>query len=160
MAKVSPAPGPLSETHGHCWIWTGATDGGGRYGRIGDGAGSSVATHRLAYETWVGPIPEGFELDHLCRVTLCCNPSHLEAVPHVVNVHRGASIQARNAAKTHCHRGHELVGSNVRIRKSDGGRICIACERINYANRQAKIRRGEIPRSGGRIGRPKGQPAR
>lgn len=159
MAKVSMQPCPQMSNAGDCWVWTGATDGGGRYGSIGY-ARKVWRTHRLAYTLLVGPVPDGMDLDHLCRVTLCCNPAHLEPVTHQTNIHRGVSIQARNAAKTHCHRGHELAGDNLRVRVSDGGRVCLACERINYENRQAKIRRGEITRRGGQIGRPRGQSAR
>jgi hypothetical protein len=48
-----------------------------------------VIAHRLSYEWLVGPVPEGMELDHLCRVRHCVNPSHLEVVTHSVNVIRG-----------------------------------------------------------------------
>lgn len=68
-----------------CWIYTGATTNG--YGVIGLGRRSDGTrqTHRVAYELFVGPIPDGLHLDHLCRVTLCCNPEHLEPVTQAEN---------------------------------------------------------------------------
>jgi hypothetical protein len=154
IVKVVHTPGPLSSTSGDCWVWTGATDGDGRYGCIGY-QGKVVRTHRLAYELLVGAPAAGHDLDHLCRVTLCCNPVHLEPVTHVVNVHRGESIQARNAAKTHCHRGHPFEGENLRINGA-GGRICLTCQQINYNIRRARIAAGEIPPRGGKRGRRPG----
>ena len=63
-----------------CWLWTASTLNG--YGQIKAGGrfGKILLAHRVAYEMLVGPIPEGLQLDHLCRVTLCVNPKHLEPV--------------------------------------------------------------------------------
>ena len=76
-----------------CWLWTGSRDGKG-YGYYSwqePGKGARIASaHRTAYELLVGPIPEGLELDHLCRNTLCVNPDHLEPVTHQVNMTRAA----------------------------------------------------------------------
>ena len=83
-----------------CWLWTGHLNhkGYGRYGRIG--------AHRLTYIMFNGPIPEGYEPDHLCRVHNCVNPAHSEAVTKRVNILRGVSFSAVNAAKTRCPKGH------------------------------------------------------
>lgn len=62
-----------------------------------------MVTHRITYLFYVGPIPDGLELDHLCRVRACCNPDHLEAVTRLVNVRRG------NAVKTRVVRPHGTV---------------------------------------------------
>ena len=69
-----------------CWLWQGATvkqpeayGGDAHYGKA-YAYGRLQPTHRLVYKLMVGPIPEGLELDHKCRVPLCCNPAHLEAV--------------------------------------------------------------------------------
>ena len=77
-----------------CWEWTGGTVGGG-YGRFRGGVGHGrdgfskrIYVHRYAYELLVGPIPAGYEVDHQCRNTICCNPAHLEPVPHDVNSQR------------------------------------------------------------------------
>lgn len=81
MQKVSvQSPG--------CWIWTAGTTGKTGYGAFHDGT-RSITAHKFVYELLVGPTPDGMELDHLCRVRLCCNPDHLEPVTHAVNTARG-----------------------------------------------------------------------
>jgi hypothetical protein len=92
-AKVNK-DGPLSAHRpdlGPCWLWTAAHH---RYGIFQPEKGNQLA-HRIAYEMLVGPVPEGLELDHLCRVTLCVNPAHLEPVTHRENVRRGKSVALR-----------------------------------------------------------------
>lgn len=65
---------------GDCWIWTGAKNPKG-YGSVSNGKkGSSALAHRKSYMLTVGPIPNGYEIDHLCENTSCVNPEHLEAV--------------------------------------------------------------------------------
>ena len=113
-----------------CWIWTGATAMG--YGRINAGGrhGKSLQAHRVAYEFMVGPIPAGLQLDHLCRNKRCVNPLHLEAVTQRENLLRGDTIPGRNAAKTHCIRGHEFTPDNTILRgRVEGGRDCRTCKR-------------------------------
>lgn len=73
---------------GRCWEWTGGRDGNG-YGRIRVG-GRQQGAHRISYELFVGPVPTGLELDHLCRLRHCVNPGHLEPVTHAENMRRGA----------------------------------------------------------------------
>jgi len=77
---------------GSCWLWTAGKFPAG-YGCLGVG-GKSVLTHRFSYELLVGPIPEGLEIDHLCRVRACCNPSHLEPVTSAENVQRARLVAA------------------------------------------------------------------
>lgn len=111
MAKVEPEP------NSGCWLWLGALNGKG-YGvfeRFGVGRRRANTAHRFSYEVHRGPIPEGLDLDHLCRVHQCVNPSHLEAVPRRVNLLRGAGFNAINAAKTHCRLGHPFSGDNLVI---------------------------------------------
>ena len=93
LRKVFEAYGPVNPDA--CWIWLGATCGKGehKYGQImtgsrSDGSRKVRQTHDVMYEALVGPVPEGLELDHLCRVKLCCNPRHLEPVTHLVNNQR------------------------------------------------------------------------
>jgi hypothetical protein len=69
-----------------CWHWRG---GGDRYGQFWF-QGRLQLAHRVSYQLFVGDIPEGLELDHLCRNTKCVNPSHLEAVTHEINCQRHA----------------------------------------------------------------------
>lgn len=65
-----------------CWLWTGSTNG--KYPKFSagtvDGRTVLVYAHRWSYEHFVGAIPEGLQIDHLCRVVTCVNPEHLEPV--------------------------------------------------------------------------------
>lgn len=80
---------------GDCLRWTGLIRANG-YGKISV-QGRLVYVHRLAYEVAKGPIPDGLEIDHLCRVRDCINPDHLEAVTHAENVRRiPAHLRARS----------------------------------------------------------------
>lgn len=104
--------------------------------------------HRLVYETLCGPIPGGLQLDHLCRNRGCCNPWHLEPVPSRVNTLRGETLQAKNAAKTHCLRGHALAGENLIVRP-DGTRNCRECRRERA--RQSHQRNLDVRRERSRL---------
>lgn len=111
-----------------CMVWAGGKVHNG-YGVFSNGR-RQVYAHRWSYEMWVGPIPDGLQLDHLCRVRDCVAPAHLEPVTARENLLRGDTVNARNAAKTHCPNGHELAGAN--LRKADaarGRRQCETCHR-------------------------------
>lgn len=110
-----------------CWEWSAHRQSNG-YGKIREaGQGSKkLFVHRVSYEMFVGPIPAGFQIDHLCRVRHCLNPAHLEAVTPRVNTLRGETITAVNAAKTHCPQGHEYTPENTYM-AADGKRSCRGC---------------------------------
>jgi hypothetical protein len=111
-----------------CWEWRGGRHTAG-YGVL-RWQGKTGYAHRISYEMTVGPIPEGLQIDHLCRNRLCVNPSHLEAVTRRVNILRGTGFSARHAAKTHCPQGHPYAGHNLTF---DGGaRRCRECRRAHY----------------------------
>lgn len=119
-----------------CWLWRGAISGSGYkrgrgYGRIfvGDGPHRRELAHRWAYEQFVGPIPEGLTLDHLCRVPLCVRPDHLEPVPAEVNIARGRGVGVVNHCKNVCAHGHAFDEANT-IRWGPNGRWrrCRACQ--------------------------------
>jgi hypothetical protein len=113
-----------------CWVWQLSLTTGG-YGQIRiPELKRQGPAHRVYYERLVGPIPEGLELDHLCRNRACVNPSHLEPVTHQVNGLRGVGPCAENARKTHCIRGHELAGANLYVRRDTGRRQCKACREL------------------------------
>ena len=102
-----------------CWEWQGSTDGRG-YGCVGMD-GRKVSVHRLTYTWFVGPIPDGLEIDHLCRNILCCNPDHLEAVTMAENMRRRRLIV--------CRRGHDDW-----VPRTDGSRRCRTCFRERHRN--------------------------
>ena len=120
---------------GICWEWTGARTSKikGGYGRFKLNGKLKLA-HRITYQIKYGDIPEGFELDHRCRNRCCCNPDHLEAVTHKVNIQRGLTGNY-NKIKTHCPRNHEYTPDNLKKTK-DGSRDCKTCHRDReYARR-------------------------
>jgi hypothetical protein len=71
-----------------CWIWQLALSKAG-YGVYGGGSGDERGlAHRWYWAERNGPVPDGLELDHLCRVRACVNPDHLEPVTHRENCRR------------------------------------------------------------------------
>jgi len=124
-----------------CWEWTAAiTDTGyGIYyvGRNAEGRKVNVRAHRFAYEALVAPIPEGLQLDHLCRNRACINPAHLEPVTQIENIRRGEGMGAKWARRTHCDNGHPLSGANLGTSKY---RRCLACHREKERARRSARR--------------------
>lgn len=117
-----------------CWIYPTRNESGyGVIGLPGRGGGTAKA-HRLAYEHVVGPIPEGMDLDHLCRVRACCNPAHLAPVDRSTNNLRGL----RHSRQENCKQGHPLSGEN--LRQTDRQRVCRTCERQRSRTYQQKKR--------------------
>ena len=108
-----------------CWLFNGALTTNG-YGQLWDvSVRRARPAHRISYELLVGEIPAGFDLDHLCRVRHCVNPSHLEVCTRKENTRRGIGPSAVNAAKTHCSRGHEFTVLNTVWEKCHRGTILV-----------------------------------
>lgn len=116
-----------------CWIWCGSLLLHGGYGQFNNGR-TMVLAHRWAYEHFVGPIPDGLDLDHLCRVRSCVNPEHLEPVTRSENLRRG---YAARGVKSHCAQGHPFDEVNT-FPRHDGGRGCRICR--NNASRASKAK--------------------
>lgn len=147
--KNGPVPAYRSDL-GPCWIWTGALASGYGTFRTPDPVnrrGRLVRAHRFAYELVVGPIPDGLELDHLCRVRACVNPAHGEPVTHAENVRRCphmyepsqmALIGDFQRAKTHCPQQHPYDESNTSIDRN-GHRHCRACARERWHRRKGVV---------------------
>ena len=125
----------IPEPNSGCLIWLGPLNNSG-YGQMktgykSEGTRRTYLVHRIAYEHFVGPIPEKMDLDHLCRVRCCVNPAHLEPVTRRENNLRGIGPQvhrARKAAQQYCKRGHQLFGDNMFL-NSEGKRACKACRK-------------------------------
>lgn len=124
-----------------CWLWTGnlTNTGYGAY-QIKRNGKFIRGAHRVAYFLFVGPIPDGLQLDHLCRVRHCANPAHLEPVTSQENTLRSPfTMASRWASRTHCGYGHEFTPENTYV-PPKGGRACRTCKR--------RIRRNSRNRSG------------
>lgn len=105
-----------------CWLWLGYTDKNG-YARL-----NGQNAHRVFYETHVGPVPEGFDVDHLCKRRNCVNPAHLEAVSEVENLRRQTRTVTFEAKHFEiCREGHPMEGDNLRMYA--GKRTCAQCTR-------------------------------
>jgi hypothetical protein len=115
---------PITESG--CLVWLGRSSErhGLSYGYFRSHRKTALV-HRAAYESEYGPIPHGLEIDHLCRVTLCVNPDHLEAVTHQDNCLRGNGVSGINARKTHCIRGHRYTKDTIAL--GNYGKYCRTC---------------------------------
>lgn len=131
--KVAPEP------NSGCWLWMASCTAEG-YGQFWLEK-TNVRAHRWIYEFSVGPIPDGLQIDHLCRVRSCVNPAHLEAVDQQTNLLRGEGLTAINARKTHCPAGHPYSGENL-YNNPRGARICRTCGRQRSRIERAAKQKG------------------
>lgn len=127
-----------------CWEWLAAKNNRG-YGVLYRGGKPSHMTyaHRVSYEAFVGPIPAGLQIDHLCNNKACVKPSHLKPVTGRENVLRSETAPtAVNAAKTECIHGHLFDEVNTYVDKR-GRRHCRACSKLSERRRkQRRLREG------------------
>ena len=135
--KVDKIGGP-----GACWRWKGMWDSGRRYGLFdifnNKNGKKRTGAHRVAYELEVGPIPEGYVIDHFrCGKKACCNPAHLEPVTSEENTRR---VGRR---KPFCQRGHPHNEKNSYF-TSSGQRHCKACRILSQI---AMLKRGGAGRT-------------
>ncbi|BBA98317.1 hypothetical protein RVR_4454 [Actinacidiphila reveromycinica] len=127
-----------------CLTWT-AYRNKENYGRFSF-EGRKWLAHRLAYVAANGPIPDGLEIDHLCRNRACVRVSHLEAVTRRVNLLRGTGFAATNAQVTHCPQGHAYTPDNTYVQPRTRQRDCRACKREQeHGGRPASADRTHCP---------------
>src|SRR6266536_4569929 len=128
---------------GPCWLWMAACSSTG-YCQIRVDR-RSVYVHRLSYEWHVGPIPDGYQIDHLCRVRLCVNPRHLQAVTQLENIRRGVSPNVLVRKLGYCKRGHEMTLANT-YHRPKGGIMCRACGLLRAARPELMQQKREYQR--------------
>ena len=131
-----------------CWIYTKAPSSSTGYPNLGLKLARGMSAHRASFLAFVGPIPDGFHVDHTCHNRAvdcpggtclhrrCVNPDHLEAVTARDNILRSPHTMAGKwARRTHCDSGHELV-ENAR-----GDRTCSTCQRDRRRERKRQVDR-------------------
>lgn len=139
LKKLSDIPAPdrfwplvdFLSSGNSCWLWLGYTSDQG-YGMFRDDQRKHWYAHRWAYVATSGEIPDGLQLDHLCRVRACVNPAHLEAVTLRENQLRGMSLPGQNARKRYCIRGHDLENpaNLIYVTTRPTERVCRECRQI------------------------------
>ena|SRR3990167_3261492 len=120
-----------------CWNWKGSRIQGYGYFRLGKWR----RAHRISYEWSKGKIPNGLQIDHLCRNRSCVNPNHMELVTLQENVKRGDSGLWQKL-KTHCPQGHEYNKENIGswgLKRNK--RSCKICHKLRERNRKALKKR-------------------
>lgn len=129
-------PEPMSG----CWLWMGSIGSHG-YAQVRVKEGTTVV-HRILYIEKYGAIPEGLELDHLCRLRCCVNPEHLEPVTRRENIRRGVAPSAKQMRQTHCKKGHLFTKENTQWYKTKYGvgRKCAACQSAYRETHREEIR--------------------
>jgi hypothetical protein len=141
--KNGPVPAHRPDL-GPCWVWTASRTPAG-YGQIANNDRVLVTAHRWAWEQENGPVPDGLELDHLCRNRACVRTSHLEAVTGAVNAQRGLKGDLKPSAPLRevCANGHLMTPENRFSRKDGTGRKvgCRQCSRDSSRRYYDRTRR-------------------
>lgn len=139
-----------------CWLWQGYTQDNG-YGYISGGRRAArLLVHRASYEAFIGPIPDGLQVDHTCHNPencppgpscmhrRCVNPEHLEAVTPGVNTLRSGGPSAVNARRTHCTHDHPFTDENTYVAPG-GGRRCKVCATADARAVREKMKMVRVP---------------
>ena len=144
-----------------CWLWIGAKNAFG-YGIFSVTVGKlrrKSGAHRWSYVLFVGSIPDGLEVDHLCKRRVCVRPSHLEVITRIENMRRSDAPGMEQHRTGLCKRGHSLSDA---FRKRNGHvSYCRTCRRARYRERyrtDASFRERTLARTGARIQRIKRDP--
>lgn len=123
------------ENESGCWIFAGAKRYG--YGAVGLPDGRTALAHRVTFEHFIGEIPAGLDLDHLCRTRACCNPWHVEPVTRRVNANRG--LRGKGYRDEVCPNGHAYTAATTRT-SYRGGRQCLVCAQASQLRKNAARR--------------------
>ena len=133
----------MPEPNSGCWLWMGSQAAHG-YGMLSVN-GKPCRAHRVSWEMYNGPIPDGLHILHKCDNPPCVNPSHLYAGTHKDNMRdRSERRRHHEMKKTHCRNGHPFDGDNVASKPNSRERVCVTCRRINneaYRRRKGAKRR-------------------
>ncbi len=138
-AKVQDRFWPKVEATGFCWNWIANRVGGYGSFYLGGPSRGVGRAHRVAYMLLVGPIPDGYELDHLCRNRACVNPDHLEPVTKHENQLRSPVTKSGLNARLRCAKGHEINPAFAYLRADTGTYKCDTCQYL--AGRRQNIRK-------------------
>lgn len=134
--------GKIQPSDSGCWLWHSSKN------RLGYGefliSGKVRSAHRVAYELWLGPIPVGLDIDHLCNVRNCVNPNHLRACTRSENVMAPHSncLPVQRLRMTHCKRGHEFTPENTIRDARNNARACRECGRKRWREYAKRKRDG------------------
>lgn len=132
---------------GNCWEWQVPSASPTSRGRFWY-EGRHETPYKWGYEFFIGKVPDGLQLDHLCENPACCNPWHLDPVTPKVNTLRCVKAPATiNSKKTHCSNGHLYDEINTQWINSKEGRYrrCRACgnpRTKEYQRRRRATQRG------------------
>ncbi len=143
--EYDEAPCPRSDLDGPCFIFRGRKNEDG-YGMVHANK-KSVSVHKYVWERDNGPVPNGLEIDHQCRVRACCNTNHLRVVTHKVNVTENYVRVSANSRKTHCPQGHEYTVENTRWKFRNGWKMR-DCRKCDADTQRERKRRAKIAKCG------------
>ena len=139
--KHGPVPAHRPEL-GPCWVWTAYLNDSG-YGQFGLTGRRLALAHRWAWEQERGSVPDGLELDHLCRNRACVRVDHLEPVTGSVNAQRGLKGDLLPNPEYCGKCGAQMTPEN-RVTRSDSQTERYRCRRClaDYHRRYDAARRG------------------
>lgn len=137
-ARSSIQPCPVEGLEGPCWVLPPNQPTGYAVTtlRMADKTSKTLLVHRVAYMLLVGPIPEGFEVDHRCNVHTCWNPDHLEAVTRLANMRRSNAGAKPNDLQ--CRNGHLRTPENTYTYRDRDGKVHRTCQECNRVRDQAR----------------------
>lgn len=120
----------IPEPNSGCWLWIGRRNNRGYGLTWADRV--QISAHRLSHELFIGPIPQGLTIDHLCFTPACVNPNHIEAVSTATNNARSVARRGGHyiVHGTACRIFCEVCGARLeQLYPSSSKRGCRECQR-------------------------------